>query len=659
MPTQTPSRNLSANKYQMKSIKFLFIIAGLIVCSLPLSAQKKYSTESAKAIKLFEEGLRHYDNKRNSEAEERFLKAIKADGKFIEAHIMLGDVYFDMGRAKQAIGLYKKVVEIDDSFFTNTYFQLAQMQMAVGDYDEAVTHFNKYLQLKRINPKTKERAEGMLRNAQFGAVAIKSPVPFDPVNLGQTVNTPDYEYFPVLTADALTLVFTRNKRREHGGMDYQEDFYISFLKEDGSWGQAMNLGDPINTDDNEGAQTMTADGQQLFFTGCNRKGGLGSCDIYRSLKQGRSWSRPENLGAPVNTRGWESQPSISSDGKTLYFSSSRPEGKGGMDIWMTRLAANGQWSEPENLGDMINTSGSEETPFIHSDGRTLYFTSDGHPGMGGKDIYVTRLNDDGTWNTPVNLGYPINTWKDEMGLFVDATGQTAYFSSDREGGVGKLDIYSFALYAAARPIPVTYVKGLVKDRSSKQPLGAKFELIDLSTSRVVIESQSDKVTGDFLVCLPVNRDYALNVSKDGYLFYSEHFSLKEKHDIKSPFKMNVELQPIEFGKSVVLKNIFFETASFELKPQSTAELEKLVDFMTKNPRIHIEIGGHTDNIGNRADNQTLSENRAKAVYSYLVSKGVDAERSTYKGFADTVPVDTNDTPEGRANNRRTEFTVKK
>jgi len=629
----------------------------LICCQIEAIAQQKYSTDSKKAITLFEEGLRFYDAKRNAEAEERFLKAIKADEKFIEAHILLGDVYYDMGKATEGIAMYKRVVEIDDEFFTNTYNQLAQMELSIGAYDDAVDHFTRYINKKRVNPKLKEKAEFLLRNAVFGAAAVKKPVPFIPTSLGPEVNSPEFEYFPVLTADGSTLVFTRNRRREVG-MDYQEDFYISFLKENGEWGTAMNLGDPINTEDNEGAQTMTADGQQLFFTGCNKKGGFGSCDIYRSIREGRSWSRPENLGPPVNTEKWESQSSVSSDGKTLYFSSSRAGGKGGADIWVTHLAPNGTWTEPRNLGDSINTGHYEETPFIHSDGRTLYFTSNGHAGMGGKDIYMSRLDDRGVWSTPKNIGYPINTWKDEMGLFVEASGKLAYFASDREGGQGNLDIYSFPLYEEARPIPVTYVKGIVKDRSSKRPLGAKFELIDLSTAKAVIVSTSDKVTGDFLVCLPVDRDYALNVSKDGYLFYSANFSLKDRATNSKPYAMNVELQPIEFGKSVVLKNIFFATASFDLKPESTAELEKLYEFLKSNPSIYIEIGGHTDNVGKREDNQLLSENRSKAVFDFLVAKGIDAIRMKYKGYADTVPIDTNDTAEGRANNRRTEFTVK-
>ena len=366
---------------------------------------------------------------------------------------------------------------------------------------------------------------------------------------------------------------------------------------------------------------------------------------------------PRNLGGPVNTSKWESQPSVSADGKTLYFVSNRSGGSGGMDIWVTQLAPNNEWTVPRNLGGKINTPFSEETPFIHPDGKTLYFTSNGHVGMGEKDIYVTRKDADENWSEPKNLGYPINTWNDEQGLFVAASGENAYFSSDRKGGYGKLDLYSFKLYEEARPTRVTYVKGKVKNKETGRPLGAKFELIDLATSEVVIESSSDQIDGKFLVTLPVDHEYALNVSKDNYLFYSEHFALPKQQDITKPYRMDVELQPIKFGEKVVLKNIFFETASFELLPVSTVELDKLVAFMNNNPTIHIEIGGHTDNVGKPESNQLLSENRSKSVRQYLIDHAISEGRIQFKGYGEEQPVDTNETPEGRAKNRRTEFKV--
>ncbi|MFC2176459.1 CDC27 family protein, partial [Bacteroidota bacterium] len=505
------------------SISFTFLI--FCFCGQIANAQQEYKTKSKKAIKAFEEGLRFYDAKRNSEAIVLFEKAVKADIKFIDPYILLAESHFELGEAEIGIDYFKKVIQLNASHFKNTYYRLAQMQLSIGQYQDAKESLQLFSRVKGVHPKIKESSELSMKTADFGSKAVLNPVPFNPKNLGESVNTDQYEYFPVLTADEQTLIFTRNQRR-FSDTDYQEDFYASSRKED-EWGTAINMGEPINTTDNEGAQTITADGTQIFFTGCNRKVGLGSCDIYTSKKEGGRWTAPVNLGAPVNSSKWESQPSISADGKTLYFASNRPGGRGQSDIWVAHLQQNGNWTVPKNLGNVINTPNSEETPFIHTDGRTLYFTSDGHPGLGKKDIFMTRINDSGVWSEPKNLGYPINTWNDESGLFVASNGEMAYFGSNREGGFGQLDLYAFPLYKEAQPIRVTYVAGTVKDKVSGKPLGARFELIDLSTNKLVVESNSDKLTGEFLVTLPVNRDYALNVSKDGYLFYSEHFSLKQ------------------------------------------------------------------------------------------------------------------------------------
>ncbi|MDB4655382.1 OmpA family protein [Flavobacteriales bacterium] len=630
----------------------------IIICLLAVdaNAQMKYSTKSKKAIKHFEEALKYYNSRQGSAAIEVLKKAIKADENFVEAHAVSGDCYSDLGDLANAIIEYQKVVDIDPDFLATSYKQLGDAQFQTGDYKSAIGNYEVFMTKKRVNPKIREKAERSLANARFGAVTKESPVPFDPKNLGETVNTDQYEYFPVLTADEQTLVFTRNQRRS-AATDYQEDFYVSLSDEEGNWSQAMNFGEPINTDDNEGAQTITADGSQLFFIGCNRKDGKGSCDIYRALRKGKKWGKPVNLDSPVNSSKWETQPSISADGKTLYFVSNRAGGYGGPDIWVTQLAPNNEWTVPRNLGEEINTPFAEETPFIHPDGKTLYFTSNGHVGMGEKDIYMTKKQADGSWSEPKNLGYPINTWNDEQGLFVAATGENAYFSSDRKGGYGKLDLYSFKLYEEARPSRVTYVKGRVTDKETGKSLGAEFELIDLASSEVVVRSNSDKISGNFLVTLPADHEYALNVSKDGYLFYSEHFSLAADQDFSKPYKLNVPLQPIKFGEKVILKNIFFETASYDLLPESKIELDKLVAFMNNNPSINIEIGGHTDNVGKPEDNQLLSENRSKAVRQYLIDKSVVKERIQYKGYGEEQPRDSNETPEGRANNRRTEFKV--
>ena len=620
-------------------------------------AQREYSTKSKKAIKQFEEALKYYSARNNRVALEYLDKALKADDNFVEAYAVSGDCYTDLGELDNAISSYKKVIELDSEFTTAINKQLADVLFKTGNYEEAIPNYETFLTKKRVNPKLKEIASRYLENAKFGLEAKQNPVPFDPKNLGPNVNTEYHEYYPVLTVEDRTLVFTRNERRQNA-MDFQEDFYAS-RKEGDDWIPAVNMGRPLNSDDNEGGGSITADGSQMFFVACNRRDGRGSCDIYFAQRKGGRWEKPANLGTPVNSRSWDSQPSISADGKTLFFASKRDDGYGKADIYVSHLAPNGEWTVPRNLGPKINTPFFEESPMIHPDGKTLYFVSNGHLGMGERDIYMTRLGKDGEWGDPVNLGYPINTWNEEYALFVDAGGELAFFSSAREGGYGELDVYSFELYDDIKPNKVTYVKGRVKDKETGDPLGAKFELIDLETSKVVVESSSDKVNGKFLVTLPSGHDYALNVSKDKYLFYSEHFSIPKDQDIESAFTMDVKLQPIKFGEKVVLKNIFFETASYDLLPESKVELDKLVEFMKNNPSIRIEIGGHTDNVGKPEDNQLLSENRSKSVRTYLIDHEITSDRIQFRGYGEEQPIDTNETEEGRANNRRTEFKVLK
>src|SRR6185503_2378676 len=347
--------------------------------------------------------------------------------------------------------------------------------------------------------------------------------------------------------------------------------------------------------------------------------------------------------------------SISSDGRTLYFTSNRKGGYGGYDIWKSELTDKG-WGNPINLGPNINTAFDEQSAFIHPDDSTLYFCSNGWPGLGGMDLFVSRLGKDGQWGKPVNMGYPINTNGDENGLTLTAEGSHAFYSSNNLNGYGGFDIYTFELPENLRPRLVTYVKGTVSDAKTKAPLEAAVEIIDLQKNEPIYEDYSDPQEGTFLATLTTGKNYGLNISKAGYLFYSQNFSLVG-HEPKNPFIISVLLQPIEIGSKVILNNIFFDTNKFDLKPESLAELQKLVDFLTVNPGLKIEISGHTDNVGNDQLNQTLSENRAKAVYQYLVDNKIDPGRLQYKGYGKTQPIAANDTDEGRAKNRRTEFKI--
>lgn len=628
---------------------FLALITFLFVTFTYAQNQPFTGTNNKKASKLFGEALQAFTMYDGKKASELLNKAIEIDPKFIDAYMLLADVKESNEQFTEAESLYEKAIGINADFQI-PYFKLATAQLSNGQYEKALANLSLYKE-KRGSQIDANKVERAFITAQFGSTAVKNPVPYNPQNMGAGINSPLDEYFPGVSADKQVFIYTRLKSNR------TEDFYISTKDQNNTWTQSRNMGEPINSERNEGTISISSDGQYVFFTGCNWPEGEGSCDIYFSALDGMDWKEPRNLGFPVNTRAWESQPSVSFDGKTLYFASARPGGFGGMDIWQSTYSK-GRWAPPVNLGPDINTAGNEETPFIAKDDVTLYFTSDFHPGLGGVDIFYTRKNTSGKWDKPTNLGYPINTNKDERCLAIGANGIDAYIASEREGGFGGLDLYEFELYNEARPTATGYVKGNVYDAKSLKKLKARIELIDLATGKTVIESQSNKATGAFLVSLQGNKDYALNVSADGYLFHSENFALKNQ-SATEPLLIDIPLKPLVAGEKVVLNNVFFEVDKFELKEESKVELNKLVAFLKNNPTLAIELGGHTDNTGIKQKNFELSNNRAKSVWQFLISNGIEATRLTYKGYGDTQPVADNKTEAGRKLNRRTEFKVVK
>lgn len=645
-----------STKITLSIISVLF----LINCTV---AQPTVSSDNKKAVKLYNEGKDYYDARENDLAEVKFLQALEKDPNFAEAALLLAYVYTEKANYDQAIVYYTKSIEAKFDLFPEAHASLGALHLKKGNYEAAQKHFTNYFTFSDAPLMMKHLANDGLRDCEFAMEALKNPVPFEPKNLGEGVNSELPEYFPALSADGKTLLYTRRLNDPSTPTGFNEDFFVSYF--DGhNWKTSINV-KGVNSYNNEGAPTLSANGNFLIFTICadpyegygKGKKGYGSCDLFYSYKSNDNWVFPRNLGEPVNSRNWETQPSFSSDGKTLYFI--RGFGRGHQrqqDIYMTELQEDGTWTTPTPLSDVINTAATEESVFIHPDGKTLYFSSNGHPGMGGLDIFKSTKDENGDWTTPVNLGYPINTHNDENSLLVSADGKTAYFASDREGGFGDLDLYQFELPEHARAEEVTYLSGIVYDEANNDKLAAKFELIDIETGNIVITSFSDGSTGSYLVCLPPNKEYALNVSKQGYLFYSENFKLTEG-TLLEPFKKDVPLNRIQPGKEVVLKNVFFETAKYDLKPKSRVELDKLVSFLNENSTVKIELGGHTDNVGNKKDNQILSDNRAKAVKDYLVNKGINAERLLTKGYGDTSPIADNNTEEGRAENRRTAFKV--
>lgn len=658
------------------------IVILLLLCGFTFTMQaQSYTTEktaSTKQRKDFEEAQGLAFHREYAKALKLAEKLISDDSKFIDAHILKAQILYDLEKLEEAVASFEQVLNLDANYNSNVLYMLAVTEYRQDKYEKAALHFEQYLATNPRNAERKTRAEGYLANAKFAAKALKNPVPFEPKRLSDNINTPDSESLPSLTADEETLVYTVYVNGK------QEDLYFS-RKVNGEWQKSQPL-QGVNTDLNEGAQSISADGKFLVFTACNRKDGKGSCDLYFSEVRNGRWTTPANMGSPINTKNWESQPSISSDGRTLYFASNRPGGLGQKDIWVSHRQANGSWSQPENVGAPINTAGNEQSPFAHPDGQTLYFMSDGLPGMGSEDLYLARKQPDGKWGTPENLGYPINTKAAEGALIVSLDGKTGYFTSDRNNFDGKgasafesekssrtTDIYSFELYPAARPQPVTYVKAKVTNAETGEILeAAQVEFVDLTSNKNQTSSLTDW-DGEFLTVLPIGKNYALNVGKQGFVFHSENFALEETAAIHNPFVLEIALQPVPkvvataeseekeqpqpISKPIILKNIFFETASAKLRPESLTELNRLKQLLEENPTLRIQLNGHTDNVGSESDNQILSENRAKAVYNFLIENNIAAERLSYKGFGESQPIDTNDSPQGRQNNRRTEFVI--
>lgn len=624
----------------------------------PFAAAQSYHSDSKKAIKQFDLARQCYQSGDEACAEEALLKAIKADSDFVEAYQLLAQLCYDQGRLEDAIAYFTTTMEIDPEGNPEGYRLLAGLHLYNCDYQQALYLVEQFLDFPPQEVKNRRSGEILKEKCLFALEALANPVPFDPENLGEAINSDYSEYWPALSVDEEILMFTvmlPGEAPSGGDQDYlHEDFFYA-QQSDGQWTPRVNAGPPLNTPDNEGAHSMTADGKTLWFTACNRRSGQGMCDIYYASLEAGQWSSPVNAGSVINSRYSEKHPAISADGRRLYFTSNRPGGLGSYDIWMTEKTSAG-WSAPVNLGDSVNTSGVEQSPFIHPDQQSLYFSSTGWPGMGQGDLYLARLLHDTSWSQANNLGYPINTCNDEIGLSVNAAGDRAYFASDRDEGIDT-DIFVFEMPSASRPVPVSYMKGRVYDSRNMKGLQALMQLIDLETEEAVMELESHTGEGDYLISLPADRDYALNVSADGYLFYSEHFTFTGVHKQAEALQRDVPLDRVDVGSSVILHNVFYATGSIELEAASRTELSRVYDFLMLNPAIGVEISGHTDNTGTPEHNQSLSEQRAGSVVSYLVEMGISEERLKASGYGEMHPVDSNDTEESRARNRRTELKI--
>ena len=640
------------NKFNIVYIILLFILMSFVPSQM--NAQK-----SSKAAPLCEKAKKAMQLQYFPKAIDYLNQAQSKDPDYADIYIMKGDIFNFTLRSDSAMVNYQRAIDLIGDPDPMLYYIAGNEGAKCGEYEYALKTLQHFLQTGLQYSDVLPEVQKTIANCKFAIEAKKNPMQYELVNLGSTINSEWDEYLAAITADDEQIVFTVKRPRDKGTVCAfclnEEDLYAS-RKSVGEWLPREALSAPVKSGYNEGAQCLSPDGKYLLYTMCDADFGMGSCDLYWVKRIGDRWSRPRNFGAPVNTSSWESQPSMAADGMTVYFASSRAGGFGGMDIWKTTMTAEGEFSIPENLGPAINTPGDDAAPFIHSDGRTLYFASNGRVGMGGYDLYYSTLQADGTWSEPVNMGYPINSPADEINIFINASGTVAYIASDKDGGFGGLDLYSFVLDDQLRPNPVTYIKGHVRDAFSGEPLAARIEMIDLNTKQLLTSTSSDPQTGSYLACVHTGGNILLNVSHPDYPFFSENFQIEKTYTELSPYLKDISLQPTDVGTVVTLKNVFFDFDKTELKPESFVELDKLVSYLQQN-LLRIEIGGHTDNQGSDEYNDRLSENRAKAVYDYLVQKGIPANRLQYKGYGMRVPVADNSTEEGRAANRRTEFKI--
>lgn len=627
----------------------LFLITGIFSLAQGYDPQKV----SKQVQKIYQQAIEAADEGRYRDAITLVDKALSADKRFVDGWLSRAGLHGQLRDYPRAVADYERAILLDSVYSSDYQLPYSINLAGTGQFQEALTAVERFLQLPNLNENSRKAGEYRRKCYRFALQQEKNhPIgdyEFTPENLGDSINSMFPEYFPSLTIDQQQLVFTRQVGFAN------EDFFGANAGEKGQWSAARPLPGGVNTDRNEGAQNISQDGKVLVFTSCDAPDGQGSCDLYYSLLTRKGWSAPINIGDAINTRNWESQPSIAPDKRALYFSARRPDGYGGSDLYVCYLMPDGKWGPPLNMGPKINTSGNETSPFIHADNQTLYFGSDGLDGYGRMDLFLVRKDSSGHWGTPQNLGYPINTIDDEATLFVTADGQTAYYASDRSDSRGALDLYKFSLRDDIRPVRTLWIKGKVFDEKTRIGLPSAVELKDLRTGQRISKIQTDE-EGYYLITLPTGKDYAFTVNRKGYLFYTERFPLAA-HPSDSTYTIDIPLKPIEAAVNIVLKNIFFETGKHDLKIESEAELDILLALLQENPSMAIRIKGHTDAIGADADNLQLSERRARAVMEYLISKGIDAGRLSAKGFGETQPVADNNTEEGRAKNRRTEVEV--
>jgi outer membrane protein OmpA-like peptidoglycan-associated protein/Tol biopolymer transport system component len=626
-----------------------------------------------------EVGDRYYGKKKYKEAIQSYQQAQQINPDDALLNFKLGLAYLYSDTKSKAASYIDKAYRLNPNIDNRIDYHLGLAFQNTNNFKGAIQHFESFI---KKNPAVASIAEERIAECLVADSLTQYELNVVIESIG-AVNSRQNEYAPIISADGNMLIFTSNRGEGIKGQPHAEDIYVSY-KKGGAWGEPKMLGPTINSDQNDAAASLSPDGKTMFLYSEE-----GAGDIYSSTFDGKEWGKPAPLNKNINTaQYWETCASVSPDGKKLYFASNRPGGYGELDIYVSDLDGKGQWGKGTNLGPLINTPGNDDSPYIHFDGATLYFSSDGHPRMGNSDIFFSEFKNR-KWTKPENIGYPINSWEYDGFFSIAPDKKTAYYATVKEGGQGGIDIYSIKfLEPKYKPKPkpvvaeepkkkkpttndfvdpmiqklkeqkvVTLLRGKVIDEITAHPLEATINLVDNETNKLISRISSDPLTGDFELVIPHGGNYGVATERKGYLFNSINFNLPKFADYQE-IDTHIIMTPTEVGSKVVLKNIFFDVGKAELKTQSIAEVEKIVDLLKSNPQLKVQINGHTDNTGNAAANKALSLTRASSVVNYLIGKGIVANRATAKGYGPERPIVSNDDEAGgREINRRTEIEI--
>lgn len=637
----------------MKGITKYGGITLFLLYAFMLPGQNKYLSKNSapkKVLKLYDKAKKAFKIRDYDVTKENLNHLLDKYPNFIDGHLLLAQYYADpfINDKKASENALIQAVEIDSLYDLRALFSLSRMHLDHGRYHEAQQCLKTLRQQKKFYLRYQNEVDEQMRKTTFAIHRLKDSIPITFIPLPETINTPSQEAFPTMDAYGLQLFFGRIS----GG---QEDIFLSQYI-DSTWKEALALPSPINSLKDESTQALSSDGNTLVFTACHLKNGLGSCDLYRSTRINNTWSVPENLGPEVNSPHWESQPCLANDGNTLLFSSNRPGGKGGKDLYVSHKR-DGSWTKPQNLGVPVNTAGDEGAPFLHFSGQELYFMSNGHPGMGRQDIFLAKKSAE-LWDTVIHLPPPINSFKEEASLIVDLKGKRATYAVQQKGisdtRFRNMDIIQFDLPEAYQASLSAVLSGSVKHEQKAVDL-ASIEIYSLDGT--FLKKLETDPNGHFLLTVSAGKNYGISVEKEGYIIYSEQFDLTHPKWLMERKILDIQLNKQKENEEIVLKNVFFDSGQAKLKEQSFQELDRLFSYLIKNSEIKIQVQGHTDDVGSEYDNLALSQKRAQAVQNYLVNKGLNASRIFAKGYGESNPIASNETEQGRKLNRRTSFKV--